>query len=82
MRPDVRVSRSVLDGAVVSFLRVGFEFEMSSRFLVLGGKAEVDQEDVVLFVLAIPQQQVLSLDVIVNVSLNKINFITLLTPVK
>jgi hypothetical protein len=54
---------------------------MSSRFLVLGGKAEVDQEDVVLFVLAIPQQQVLSLDVIVNVSLNKINFITL-KPVK
>jgi hypothetical protein len=66
----VCVSRSVLDGAVVSFLRVGFELEMSYRFLVLAGKPEVDQENVVLFVLAIAQQQVLSLDVVVNVSLN------------
>ena len=67
--PDVSVSRGVLDRSVVSFFRVRFEFEMASGSLVFGGQTEVDQIDLILVGLAVAQQQVLSLDVVVNVTL-------------
>ena len=69
MSPDVGVPRSVLDRAIVSLFRVGFEFKMAAGSLVLGGQAEVDKIDLVLFALAVTQEQVLSLDVVVRITL-------------
>jgi len=67
--PDVSVSRGILDRSVVSFFRVGFEFEMASGSLVFGGETEVDQIDVIRVALAVAQQQILCLDVVVYVTL-------------
>ena len=71
MSPDVRVSRCVLDGSVVSLFRVGLEFEMPTGSLVLCGQAEVDKVDLVFFALAVAQEQVLGFDVVVNVALKR-----------
>jgi hypothetical protein len=70
---DVSVARGVLDGAVMSFLRVRLELEVTVGLHELCGQAEVDDEHVVLFALAKTQEQVLSLDVVVDVTLEKSN---------
>ena len=71
MSPDMRVPGGVLDRSVVSLFRVGLEFEMPTGSLVLCGQAEVYKVDLVFFALAVAQQQVLSLDVVVNVALKR-----------
>ena len=61
------VSRRVFDGPVVSLSRVRLVLEMNAVAMVLRHQAEVDQVNVVLLRPAVSEQQVLSLDVVVDV---------------
>ena len=67
---DVSVARGVLDGAVVRLFRVRLELEVAVGLHELCGQAEVDDVHVVLLAFAETQEQVLSLDVVVDVALD------------
>ena len=77
---DVSVAGGVLDGAVVRLFGVRLELEVTVRLHKLCGQAEVDDVHVVLLAFAETQEQVLSLDVVVDVALgenkklSKLNF--------
>ena len=68
---DVSVAGGVLDGAVVRLFRVRLELEVTVRLHELCGQAEVDDVHVVLLAFAETQEQVLSLDVVVDVALGE-----------
>ena len=65
------VARGVLDGAVVRLFGVRLELEVTVRLHKLCGQAEVDDVHVVLLAFAETQEQVLSLDVVVDVALGE-----------
>ena len=71
MSSNVSVARCILDGAVVSLLRVRLELEVTSGLEIFGREAKVDEEDVVFFAFAKAEEQVLSFNVIVDVTLCK-----------
>ena len=62
------VPGGVLDGAVVSLPGVGLVLEVNPVTVVLGHQAEVDEVDIVLPGPAVTEQQVLSLNVVVDVA--------------
>ena len=68
---DVSVAGGVLDGAVVRLFGVRLELEVTVGLHELCGQAEVDDVHVVLFAFAETQEQVLSLDVVVDVALGE-----------
>ena len=68
MSADVSVPGGVLDGAVMRLPGIRLVLKMDSITVILRHQTEVDEIDVVLLRPAVPEQQVLSFDVVVNVA--------------